>query len=353
MAKPGQRISEYLLEDRLGGGAFGEVWRHRHHAWHDTVVAVKLPHDGSVIRQLQREGGVVQGLDHPNVVKPLGFDAFADPPYLVSEFVAGGNLRQKIGTAELTPKRAVEILRDVLAGLAYAHGRGIVHRDLKPENILLTADGHAKIADFGLGQSTAAVAVSAVYSLSLDDANAKSVVGTLDYMSPEQRAGQTVDGRADLYAAAVVLFEMLTGQKPAGHDVPGDLNPAVPAYLNDVFRRGYARAEKRFATADEFAAALGQASAAPPLPTKSTASRPAATVPQPPVLIGSRNPRQCGRCKREVGVNDQFCMHCGVQLTPTVRRCAKCGAYPDIHDQFCVRCGTTMPAGRPVVNQIG
>ena len=98
MAKTGQRISEYVLDDRIGAGAFGEVWRARHHAWHERVVAIKLPNDGNVVRQLQREGGLVQGLDHPNVVRPIGFDGFADPPYLISEFVDGGSLRGPMST---------------------------------------------------------------------------------------------------------------------------------------------------------------------------------------------------------------------------------------------------------------
>ncbi|HEX8322944.1 MAG TPA: serine/threonine-protein kinase [Tepidisphaeraceae bacterium] len=346
MAKAGQRVSEYLLEERLGAGAFGEVWKARHHAWHDTVVAVKLPHDGTVIRQLQREGSLVQGLMHPNIVKPLGFDAFADPPYLVSEYVEGGSLRGPIGRRELSPARAVAVLRDVLAALSFAHSRGIVHRDLKPENILLDAGGRAKLADFGLGQATPNVAVSAVYSLSLDGPAAQQVAGTLDYMAPEQRAGQPVDARADLYAASVVLFEMLTGQKPVGHELPGDLNPKAPAHLNEVFRRGYARAERRFASADEFLAAL-DASVPPPLAIGKASALPV-PAPQPRRAPADRD---CPRCHRDVGAADQFCMHCGVQLLPVVRRCEGCGAYPDPNDIFCIRCGDALGTDPPRLNR--
>lgn len=355
MAKAGQRVSEYLLEERLGSGAFGEVWRARHHAWHDTVVAVKLPHDGTVIRQLQREGGLIQGLIHANIVKPLGFDAFADPPYLVSEYVDGGNLRGPIERRELSPGRAVAVLRDVLNGLAFAHARNVVHRDLKPENILLTADGTAKLTDFGLGQSTAAVAASAVYSLSLEGPAAQSVAGTLEYMAPEQRSGGPVDVRADLYAASVLLFEMLTGQKPAGHDVPSDLNPAVPVYLNDVFRHGYARVERRYASADEFLTALDAATktAPPPLSPSLSIARPDGPGPTPPLPKAKSSAKPCPRCRRDVTSADGFCMHCGIQLLPVVRRCVRCGGYPDPHDIFCVRCGDTIDGPKPVLNRQG
>lgn len=349
MAKPGLRISEYVLEERVGGGAFGEVWKARHHAWHGTVVAVKLPNDANVIKQLQREGGIVQGLDHPNIVKPLGFDAFADPPYLVSEFVEGGSLRPAIERRDLSPQRAVEILRDILAGLAYAHERSIVHRDLKPENILLTADGHAKIADFGLGQTSAATAMSAVYSLSLDTPQSQAIAGTLDYMAPEQRSGGPIDARADLYAVGVILFELLTGQKPAGHETPADLNAAVPVHLNEAFRRAYCRVERRFASAAEFAAALAGPPilkmAAPFTPASPSLSKSAAPVirhPAPFAPLPAARPTHCPRCRRDVGPGDQFCMHCGVQLTATIRRCTRCGSYPDATDDFCIRCGDAV-----------
>ena len=166
MAKAGDRISEYVLEQPLGSGAFGDVWQARHHVWHTQQVAVKLPHDSEFIRQLQREGLAVQGLEHPNIVRAIGFDPYADPPYLISELITGGSLRALMARGPISVDRSIAILRDVLAGLSFAHGRGIVHRDIKPENILLDAKGTAKLADFGFGQRTQAAA-SVVYSLSI------------------------------------------------------------------------------------------------------------------------------------------------------------------------------------------
>jgi len=326
MAKAGDRVSEFVLESPVGRGAFGEVWRAHHHVWQQQRAAVKLPHQAEYIRQLQREGLAIQGLEHPNIVKAIGFDPFADPPYLVMEYVEGGSLRPMIQRREITVQRAVEITNQLLAALKYTHSRGIVHRDIKPENILLTKECVAKLTDFGVGRA-AGGAASIVYSMSIDN-GAGNIAGTLDYMSPEQRSGGEVDARSDLYAVGVVLFEMLTGEKPAGGEVPGDLNPSVPAYLNEAFRRAYARADKRFTSADEFSAALRAATAKQATPPR-----------LPPKPIAGR---QCPRCHRPVDPDDQFCMHCGVQLTPIVRRCNRCRAYPSPSDTFCHQCGNPL-----------
>src|SRR3954471_4221979 len=291
MASPQQRVGEYVLQDRIaagtfgevwrGGppriaaGTFGEVWRAHHHVWHDRVVAVKIPTDPQYLRNLQREGVAIHGLTHPNIVRALGFDPYADPPYLTMGYVPGTSLRPLVQSRSLSIPDAVAVMRQVLAGLTYAHGQGLVHRDVKPENILVHeraardgygAEGVIKVTDFGLGRgATTAVAGSIAYSASLDTAAGREIAGTLDYMAPEQRSGGPVDPRADLYACGVVLYELLTGERPAGTDLPSDLNPAVPKSLDEAFKRSYARLDRRFKSAAEFAAALGPV-APPPIP---------------------------------------------------------------------------------------
>jgi serine/threonine-protein kinase len=343
MAAIGQRISEYVLEERVGSGAFGEVWRARHHVWANQVVAVKLPTDPQYIRNLQREGMTIHGLEHPNIVRPLGFDPFAQTPYLIMEYVPGTNLRKCIAEKGLSIEDSVAVMRQVLAALSHAHAQGIVHRDIKPENILVheraksegfTSIGVVKVTDFGLGTGSSAEAreLSIAHSASLNGADAKRITGTLDYMAPEQRSGGDVDHRADLYACGIVLFEMLTAEKPAGTDVPSELNPNVPRRLDEVFRRSYARLEKRYGSADEFAAALGTAGSAgrpPPVPARRDHR----------LAHGGKN---CPRCAREVGASDQFCMHCGTQVVEWVLRCPHCGAWPDPKDRFCIFCGVAV-----------
>ncbi|MGB7161512.1 MAG: serine/threonine-protein kinase [Tepidisphaeraceae bacterium] len=335
MPQSGQRVGEYVLDEPLGSGTFGQVWRARHHVWLDQLVAVKIPTDPQYLRNLQREGAAIHGLVHPNIVRAIAFDPYADPAYLAMEYVPGTNLRTLIAAKSLGAKDAVAILRQVLAGLKHAHEKGIVHRDVKPENILVherangegyATEGVVKVTDFGLGRAASEGAMASIaFSGSLNDPKARDLAGTLDYMPPEVRGGSAqADGRADLYACGVVLYEMLTGERPAGTEVPSDVNPQSPRQLDDVFRRAYARLEKRFASADEFLAALsGNGNGA------ALASRVALAA-------------SCPQCRKNVGPGDQFCMHCGIQLVANIRRCGKCGAYPDGSDQYCIFCGETL-----------
>jgi len=347
-----QRISEYVLEQRLGGGTFGEVWRAHHHVWVDQLVAIKIPTDVQYVRNLQHEGSAIHGLVHPNIVRAIGFDPYADPPYLVMEYVPGTSLRPLIAGRKIDIDDVVRIMRQVLAGLSHAHQHGVVHRDIKPENILIherartegfDAEGVVKVTDFGLGQAATRTAVGSIaYSASLNDPVARDIAGTLDYMAPEQRSGSEVDRRADLYACGVILYEMLTGERPAGTDLPSDLNRSVPKYLDEAFRRSYARLDKRFESAEQFLAALTPAaSALSAVPYGATISPAAAAR------------TLCPSCRRAVDPADQFCMHCGVQLVSHVRRCPRCGSYPDRTDRFCIFCGEalTEATGAPASGQ--
>jgi serine/threonine-protein kinase len=335
MPAVGQRVSEYVLEQKVGSGTFGEVWRAHHHVWVDQLVAIKIPTDAQYVRSLQREGVAIHGLVHPNIVRAIGFDPYAEVPYLVMEYVAGTSLRPLIRERRLGVADATAVMRQVLAGLAFAHARGVVHRDVKPENILIheravnehggfAAEGVVKVTDFGLGEATADAALGSIaYSASLKDARGQNIAGTLDYMAPEQRSGAAADARSDLYACGVVLYEMLTGEKPAGTELPSEINKNVPKHLDEAFRRSYARLDKRFASAEEFAKAL-----------------------EPPVAQARAVAQGvCPRCHHGTEAADQFCIHCGQQLVEQVRRCPKCGAYPDVTDQYCIFCGQVLAGG--------
>ncbi|HSV15649.1 MAG TPA: serine/threonine-protein kinase [Tepidisphaeraceae bacterium] len=341
MASANQRVGEYVLEQKVGGGTFGEVWRAHHHVWSDQLVAVKIPTNPQYLRDLQREGCAIHGLIHPNIVRAMGFDPYAETPYLTMEYIAGSSLRPLIQKRSININDTAAIMRQVLAGLGYAHKNGIIHRDIKPENILVheraftdgfATEGVVKVTDFGLGKAaTNNVVGSIAYSASLNDAAGREIAGSLDYMAPEQRGGGAVDARADLYACGVVLYELLTGEKPAGTDVPSDVNKAVPKIYDEIFRRSYARLEKRFASAEEFAQAL---------PAANGQSRPF----QRPAPASANRPRtvSCPRCNRPVDAGDQFCLHCGVQMVTTIRRCQKCGSYPDASDRYCIFCGEAL-----------
>src|SRR3954471_7410091 len=132
MPSPNQRVGEYVLQDRIAAGTFGEVWRAHHHVWTDQPGAAKIPTDPQYLRNLQREGYAVHGLQHPNIVRAIGFDPYADPAYLTMEYVPGASLRPLIKDGKLTTDQAIAIMRQVLNGLEYAHNQGLVHRDVKP-----------------------------------------------------------------------------------------------------------------------------------------------------------------------------------------------------------------------------
>lgn len=369
MPNVNQRIGEYVLLEKINSGTFGEVWKAHHHVWTDQLVAIKIPTDPQFLRSLQREGVAIHGLVHPNVVRAIGFDPYAPVPYLTMEYIPGTSLRPLIQKRTLSIPDAVAIMRQVLSGLAYAHKQGVIHRDIKPENILVherafqdgfATEGVAKVTDFGLGRAMANTALGSIaLSQSIDSPAGREIAGTLDYMAPEQRGGAAVDGRADLYACGVVLYEMLTGERPAGTDLPSELNRTVPRALDEAFRRSYARLDKRFSSAEEFLGALAP-TVPPPLPIGPRGmpgTGPGLPI-TPPARFGPGGalPRgntgslhslgsatsHCPQCRQPIDAGDQFCMHCGVQLVENVRRCPQCGAFPDAADQYCIFCGQTL-----------
>ncbi len=335
--KEGDRISNYILQERVGAGSFGEVWRARHHVFSD-VVAIKVPTDTEYVRNLQREGVVIHGVRHPNIVRAIDMDPYAEQPYLVMEFVDGPSLRQVIDHhgRELPILSAVAIVRGLLQALAASHDAGLVHRDIKPANILIAhpleemqtvTDRAVKVADFGLGKIGGVTAQSIMQSGSLLTEDGKSISGTLAYMAPEVKEGHDADGRSDLYSCGIVLFEMLTGERPQGGEVPSSLRPDVPKSLDAVFQRCYTRADRRYDSAREMLSDLNRH--LPPRP-------PRAGVAPAPSGIG------CPSCDRSVQRDDQFCISCGRQLTERVARCSSCQGYPDPNDRYCIFCGQDL-----------
>lgn len=248
--KPGDRISEYVLEERVGQGGFGEVWRAHHHVWEERLVAIKVPANPEHVRTLKREGILQNLVRHPNAVEIIGLDTDSTPPYLAMEYVAGESLRALLKReGRLQPQRTLELATQILGALAVAHGHGIVHRDVKPENVLLTVAGTAKLTDFGLGKLRELNASDLQLSGMLATTDG-TVSGTLHYMAPEQRTpGARIDARADVYAFGVMLFELLTGSRPEGREVPSDLLAGLDARFDAIFSKCYCRLENRYGNA--------------------------------------------------------------------------------------------------------
>lgn len=233
--QPGDRIAHYVLLRHLGRGAYAEVWEARRHASTDGPVAIKIPIGAESIRALAREAELPQ-IDHPNVVPILGRSPpFADTPYVFMKFMPGGNLASLLArSAEgLPPARVLEIIADVLSGLAEAHRRGIVHRDVKPQNILLDESGRACVADFGLSFSTMCgnASASMLQSASYLADEGRLIAGTPAYMAPEAASRPPlITPAADVYSVGIMLFELLIGRRPVG--------PELPTYLKRTLERG-------------------------------------------------------------------------------------------------------------------
>ena len=205
----GVEIGGYRVEELIGRGGMGEVYR-AHDERLDRNVALKIlashyADDDAFRERLLRESRLAASLDHPNVV-PVYDAGDADAGfYLAMRYVKGADLRAVLRReGALPPARALEIVSQVAGALDAAHAKGLVHRDVKPSNVLIDERGHCYLADFGLTQSVS----------DRGQATDGSLLGTLDYVAPEQIRGDDVDGRADVYALGCMLFECLTGEVP-------------------------------------------------------------------------------------------------------------------------------------------
>jgi len=341
--KTGDRVSEYILADRLGAGSFGQVFKAVHHIWKDRAVAVKIPMNPQYVANLRHEGVALHGLEHANIVRAIGLDPYADPPYFVMEFVDGCSLREVIQkhSGGMPIPAIFSVLRGVLSGLECAHTRGIIHRDIKPENVLIAGGGDGstdtidagdvKISDFGLGRALHVTTHSIMQSGSLIAEPGKSISGTLAYMSPEQRDGGGEDPRTDLYAVGVMLFEMATGERPSGTETPSVVRSGLPNWIDEVFAKLYARLDRRYTTAREVLDAVEHA-ATPPV-----AGRRVGTARKP-------TSQRCPMCNESIESGDNFCMHCGHRMVANPNRCEHCDAWLDSDDRYCIFCGTPAQA---------
>jgi eukaryotic-like serine/threonine-protein kinase len=199
----------YRLDSKLGSGGMSTVYLARDETL-ERWVAVKVLHreisdDPDQIERFRREARAVAQLSHPNVVAVIDAGEDGGHPYIVFEYVAGRTLKQRIERAGRLPlDEAVAYAIEIGRGLATAHARKLVHRDVKPQNVLIDAEGRAKVTDFGIARSLESDGLT----------KTGRVLGTTDYVSPEQAMGTEVDSRSDVYSLGVLLYEMLTGEVP-------------------------------------------------------------------------------------------------------------------------------------------
>ena len=212
----GVRLGPYEILSPLGAGGMGEIYRARDPKLQRDVAIKVLPDalaaDPSSLARFEREARAVAALSHPNILAIHDFGTNDGAAFAVMELLAGETLRQRLDHGALPQKRAVEIGREMAAGLAAAHAKGIVHRDLKPENVFLTRDGLVKILDFGLARQFRKQEGRPEPTLT-EKSGSGVALGTAGYMSPEQVRGETADHRADIFAFGAVLYEMLSGRR--------------------------------------------------------------------------------------------------------------------------------------------
>ena len=286
-------LSGQILDDRyrviglLGEGAMGSVYRAERLKL-GRIVAIKvmnerLPDEMSSRRRFEREATAMAKLEHPHCASVLDIGVHHSRPYVVMDFVSGTSLAKLVEQGPVAIARAVEITRQVLSGLAHAHELGIVHRDIKPANIVLSQKAglgdHVKILDFGLAR----------LNEETTNLTAGVVLGTPSYMAPEQIRGILIDGRTDLYACGVMLFELLTGTKPfrSANNEPIEvcmmhINVPAPRLADKLAGHDFGALEAivaralekdrdlRYATAGEFANALSELGGRPSYQTPAT-----------------------------------------------------------------------------------
>jgi eukaryotic-like serine/threonine-protein kinase len=258
----------YEVEDLVGTGGMSSVYRAR-----DTVlerhVALKILHqhftsDPEYVERFRREARAIARLNHPNIVTVIDRGELDSHQFIVFEHVAGENLKDFVRRrGPLAVHDALALTSQIARGLAFAHEHGVVHRDVKPQNVLLDEGGTAKVTDFGIARS-----IEPAEGLT----ETGTLLGTSEYISPEQAAGRKVDARSDQYSLGVVLYELLTGETPYSGDnfmavamkhmrdpVPSvrDRRPDVPASVEAIVTRAMAkRPEDRFPSTEEMLAAL-------------------------------------------------------------------------------------------------
>src|SRR5271169_4980304 len=200
---PGTKLGPYEIAAPVGAGGMGEVYQARDARLNRDVAIKVLPaafaRDAERLRRFQQEAQAVAALNHPNILAIHDFGEHDGSPYLVTEFLEGETLRQRLGPGPLPVRRASEYAEQIARGLAAAHDKGIVHRDLKPENIFVTRDGRVKILDFGLAKVTPEAVTPDAATLA-SQTEPGVVLGTVGYMSPEQVKGQVADYRTDLFS---------------------------------------------------------------------------------------------------------------------------------------------------------
>ena len=305
--------ARYKIEGTLGKGGMGEVLLATDTRL-DRKVAIKrilgeASRSRTAVKRFLTEAKSIAALNHPNIVQIYDYGRATDGPFLIMEYVDGFSLLDKCRGNPLPLEEAIELTCQLCDGLGKAHDAGIIHRDIKPANVLMTTDGKPKLTDFGLAK---------LETSDHGQTMAGAVLGTIDFMSPEQRRdAANTDARSDLWSLAATFYQMITGKSPRIirlKDIPASLHEVVEKALEDS-------KEDRYQTAREFRDAI----------RASTQTRPAVSFVQAELGSG-----ECLLCHKLNEPHRNFCRECGASLKV---KCSKCNETIPIWEKICGHCG--------------
>ena len=395
--KTPERIGRYKIVKELAKGGMATIYVAVDPSFGRQVAIKVLPHallhDPMFRTRFEREAKTVATLEHPYIVPVHDFGEEDGQPYLVMKLMTGGSLADRISRGPLSKKEIEQIMIRITQALEVAHTKGVVHRDLKPGNILFDKYGNAFLSDFGIARMTSDAQATLTKT--------GGAVGTPGYMSPEQIQGKPVDGRSDIYALGVLLFEMVTSKKPFDADTPAmvivkqmtetvpnicDLAPELPTVYDELVRRLTATKRESRPPKATYVAKMIQAvhtvkkgdvirppsSQSPPpktrpitrkvepkpqpridtpppiLPLITDEPEPIQTKPEQPVYdeIPSQIFVPCPHCQGTIVANDQHsdvnCPHCHKEVTLTGHLCPYCNTFHEQESSICDTCGAAM-----------